>query len=492
MQTRNERKGSTGEHAVVIAGAGPTGLMLACELALARVDVVIVERRADQQLAGLRAGGLHARSVEILDQRGVAERFVAEGQKHKVAPYAHSPLDLSELPSRHNGVLALFQNRIEQLLADWAAELSVPILRARDVTGFTQDDGGVEVALSDGSTLRAQYLVGCDGGRSFVRKHAGIEFPGWEASTSYVIAEVEMHGEPPFGFRRDARGTHALGKLEDGRRVRAVLEEAQVQHGEPSLRELSELLIAIYGSDFGVHSPTWISRFSDAARQAVTYRSGRVLLAGDAAHVHTPMGGQGLNTGVQDAMNLGWKLALVVKGTSPDSLLDSYHAERHPVGARVLRTTMALTALARGDDRSEALRETMAELMGMSEPRRRYAARIAGLDIHYDLGSGHPLLGRRMPDLDVVTERGAERVFTLLYEARPVLLDLGAHLDLGPWADRVRHVTAHHEGGWELPVFGEVSAPAAVLIRPDGHVAWLSDGSDHGLHDALARWFGPA
>jgi 3-(3-hydroxy-phenyl)propionate hydroxylase len=492
MQNQDERNAGTAEHAVVIAGGGPTGLMLACELALARVDVAIVERREDQKLAGLRAGGLHARSLEILDQRGVVERFVSEGQRHQVAPYAHSPLDLSELPSRHNCVLALFQNRIEQLMADWASELAVPIYRARQVTGFTQDDRGVDVALSDGSALRAKYLVGCDGGRSFVRKHAGIDFPGWEASTSYVIAEVEMSAEAPFGFRRDARGTHALGKIEDGKRVRAVLEEARVGHGEPTLRELSELLISIYGSDFGVHSPTWISRFSDAARQAATYRRGRVLLAGDAAHVHTPMGGQGLNTGVQDAMNLGWKLAQVVRGSSPDDLLDTYHTERHAVGARVLRTTMALTALARGDDRTEALRETMGELMRMSEPRKRYAALISGLDIHYDLGSGHPLLGRRMPDLEVVTERGSERVFTLLHEARPVLLNLGARLELTSWADRVRVVAARHEGGWELPVVGTVTAPAAVLIRPDGHVAWVGDGTEQGLREALTTWFGAA
>jgi len=218
-----------------------------------------------------------------------------------------------------------------------------------------------------------------------------------------------------------------------------------------------------------------------------------VLLAGDAAHVHSPVGGQGLNTGVQDAVNLGWKLAQVVHGTSPESLLDSYHSERHPVGARVLRGTMAQTALSRGDDRMDAVRETMSELLKMDEPRKRYAGRMSGLDIHYDLGSGHPLLGRRMPDLDVVTESGPRRVFTLLHDARPVLLDLGepGAFDIGPWADRVQRIAARYAGVWELPVLGAVSAPTAVLIRPDGHVAWVGAGTDDGLRDALTTWFGP-
>jgi hypothetical protein len=236
-----------------------------------------------------------------------------------------------------------------------------------------------------------------------------------------------------------------------------------------------------------------ISRFTDMARQAASYRDRRVLLAGDAAHVHSPVGGQGLNTGVQDAVNLGWKLAQVVNGTSPQSLLDTYHAERHPVGARVLRHTLAQTAVNRGDARTDALRETMSDLMRMEEPRKRYAAMMSGLDIHYDLGEGHPLLGRRMPDLDVVTESGQERVFTLLHDARPVLLDLGepGALDIAPWADRVRRIDARYTGVWELPVLGAVSAPTAVLIRPDGHVAWAGGGTDHGLRDALTTWFGP-
>ncbi len=482
------------EHAVVIAGGGPTGLMLAGELALARVDVCIVERRASQDLAGARAGGLHSRSIEVLDQRGIAERFLSQGKKAQVAGFAGTVLDLSDFPTRHNYGLALFQIHIERILAGWVDELRVPVYRGREVTGFAQDDSGVDIAVADGSSLRAEYLVGCDGGRSVVRKAAGIEFPGWDATTSNLIAEVELAEEPEWGIRRDARGMHGISRMPDGGPVRIMVTEPQVERGsDPTLRDLSEALIAVYGTDYGVHSPTWISRFTDMARQAATYRAGRVLLAGDAAHVHAPDGGQGLNTGVQDAVNLGWKLAQVVKRTSPESLLDSYHAERHPVGARALRNTMASVSLRRPDDRINALRDTIAELLGMDEPRKRFAAMFSGLDIHYDLGAGHPLLGRRMPDLELVTTQGALRVFTLLHAARPVLLNLGepGAFDIAPWADRVQLVDAKYDGTWELPALGAVAAPTAVLIRPDGHVAWVGEQTQAGLTDALARWFGP-
>jgi 3-(3-hydroxy-phenyl)propionate hydroxylase len=486
---------STMTHAVVIAGGGPTGLMLAAELALAGVDVAIVERREHQELAGLRAGGLLARTIEVLDQRGVAERFLSQGKLIRAASFAQIPLDISDLPTRHNYVLALFQNRIEQILADWVAELGVPSYRGREVTGFVQHETGVDVALSDGRSLRAQYLVGCDGGRSLVRKLAGIDFPGWDAATSYLIAEAELAEEAPWGMRQDEKGTYAVGKLDDGKRVRIVLREEQVGRGEPSLRELRDALIGLYGSDFGLHSVTWLSRFSDMARQAASYRARRVLLAGDAAHVHSPMGGQGLNTGVQDAVNLGWKLAQVVRGTSPDSLLDTYHLERHPVAARVLRTTLALTALSRADERTRALSETLSELLRMDEPRRRYAALMWGLDIQYELGSGHPLLGRRMPDLDLLGEHGTKRVFTLLHDARAVLLNVGEpsafDISIAAWAERVRRVDARYSGAWELPVFGQVSPPTAVLIRPDGHVAWVGTNTQDGLLNALNSWFGP-
>ncbi len=482
------------EHAVVISGGGPTGLMLAGELALAGVDVAIVERRASQDLTGSRAGGLHSRTIEVLDQRGIADRFLSQGQVAQVAGFAWIPLDISDFPTRHNYGLALRQNHIERILAGWVGELAVPIYRGREVTGFAQDDTGVDVEVSDGRSLRADYLVGCDGGRSVVRKAAGIEFPGWDPSTSNLIAEVEISEEPEWGLRRDALGIHAFSRLEDGGPVGVMVTEQRLgRTGEPTLRDLSEALIAVYGTDYGIHSPSWISRFTDLARQAASYRKGRVLLAGDASHVHYPAGGQGLNIGVQDAVNLGWKLAQVVNGTSPESLLDTYHAERHPVAARVLQNTMAQVALLRTDDRTNALRETMSELLGMDEPRRRLAAEMSGLNIHYDLGEGHPLLGRRMPDLDLVTSGGPLRVFTLLHDARPVLLNLGepGGFDITPWADRVRLIDAEYVGKWELPVFGGVTAPTAVVIRPDGYVAWVGDGADLGLPDALSTWFGP-
>jgi len=481
------------EHAVVIAGGGPTGLMLAGELALAGVDAVIVERRPSQDLDGLRAGGLHSRTIEVLDQRGIADRFLSQGQVAQVQGFSWIRLDISDFPTRHNYGLALRQNRIERILAGWVSELAVPIYRGREVTGFAQDDTGVHVELSDGQSLRAEYLVGCDGGRSLIRKAAGIEFPGWDPSTSCLIAEVEMDEEPEWGLRRDAIGVQSLSRLEDGRVGVLVTEQHVGQTSEPTLRDLSEALTAVYGTDYGIHSPTWISRFTDMTRQAASYRDRRVLLAGDAAHVHFPTGGQGLNIGVQDAVNLGWKLAQVVKAASPESLLDTYHAERHPVGARVLQNTMAQTALLRPGERIEALRDTMTELLSMDEPRKRMAAMMSGLDIHYDLGEGHPLLGRRMPDLDLVTAKGPLRVFALLHDARPVLLNLGepGGFDITPWADRVQLIDAKCVGTWELPVLGVVTAPNAVLIRPDGYVAWVGDRTHLGLPDALTTWFGP-
>jgi 2-polyprenyl-6-methoxyphenol hydroxylase-like FAD-dependent oxidoreductase len=491
------------EHAVVIAGGGPTGLMLAAELALAKVDVVIVERRPNQELEGPRARGLHARTIEVLEQRGVADRFISEGQKHQASMFTGARF-MSDLPTRHNYVLGLLQKHIERILAGWVDELGVKIYRERDVTGFTQSDIGVDVQLSDGESLRAQYLVGCDGGRSVIRKTAGIEFRGWDASQSWLMAEAEMSEEPKWGFHEDVLGKHAIGKAEGGL-AGVVLTEAQVRtDSEPTLQDIKEALIAVYGTDYGIHNPRWVSRFTDMTRQAATYRDRRVLLAGDAAHVHAPVGGQGLGVGVQDSVNLGWKLAQVVKGISPDSLLDTYHAERHPVAARVLRTNMAQVTLARPGDRMKALRDTMSEVLGLDEPSRRITAMMSGLDIHYDLavipsdardpqsGEPHPLLGRRMPDLDIVTANGPLRVYALLHDARPVLLNLGepGSFDITPWADRVQLIDAKYEGPWELPAIGAVTAPTAVLIRPDGYVAWVGDTTQLGLVDALTTWFG--
>ena len=492
------------EHAVVIAGAGPTGLMLAGELALAKIDVAIVERRISQDLPGSRAGGLQSRTIEILDQRGIADRFLAEGKKAQVAGFAATRLDISDFPTRHPYGIGLWQKHIERILAGWVAELPVRFYRGREVTGFAQHDAGVDISLSDGERLRARYLVGCDGGRSLIRKTAGIDFPGWDPTTSALLAEVEMTEEPPLGIRRTPSGTHALGKVEydirdgevvyeKGGKVGVMLTESEIGTREPTLEDLRQGLIAVYGSDFGIHSPAWMTRFTDMTRQAATYRSGRVMLAGDAAHVHSPVGGQGLNVGVQDAVNLGWKLAQVVKGTSPEDLLDTYHTERHPVAARVLRDTMAQVALMRPDDRIEAVRDIVSELLVMDEPRKRFAARMSGLDIHYDFGEGHLLLGRRMPDLDIVTSSGPIRVYSLLHDARPVLINFGEPgcVSIGPWGDRVQSIDARYDGTWELPAIGMVPAPAAVLIRPDGYVAWVGDFNQTGLTDALTTWFGP-
>jgi len=480
-------------HAVVIVGAGPTGLMLAGELALAGADVAIVERRTSQDIIGQRALGFSSRTIEILDQRGIADRFLSQGQVAQVDGFAWNRLDISDLPTRHPYGLGLAQQRIEHILAGWVGELGVPVYRGREVTGFAQDDTGVDIELSDGRSLRAAYLVGCDGGRSLIRKAADIEFPGWDPSTSCLIAEVGIGEEPEWGIRRDDKGIHSFSRFKDRGPVRVMVTEQHIGHtSEPTLRDLSEALIAVWGTNYGLHDATWISRFTDTTRQAASYRKGRVVLAGDAAHVHFPVGGQGMQTGVQDAVNLGWKLAQVITGTSPERLLDTYHAERYPVAARVLHNTMAQTALTRSNARIDALRETMSELLTMDEPRKRFAAMMSGLDIHYDLGEGHPLLGRRMPDLDLVTADGTIRVFTLLHEARPLLLNLGqpGSFDITPWADRVPVIDATYAGLWELPVFGEVTAPAAVLIRPDGYVAWVGESSNRGLPDALTTWFG--
>jgi 2-polyprenyl-6-methoxyphenol hydroxylase-like FAD-dependent oxidoreductase len=483
------------EHAVVIVGAGPAGMMLAAELALAAVDVVVVERRPDQVLAGSRAGGVGARTVELFDQRGIADRFLAEGQPHQVVMFGGSVLDISGFPTRHPYTLAIFQNRIERIMADWLAELPLAVRYGSEVTGLEQDGGGVDVQLADGTSLRGRYLVGCDGGRSLIRQAAGIEFPGWDPTRSNLIAEVEMPDGPERELRHDATGVHGLHRMEDGTTFRVIVTEQRLQTGSaPTLRTLSEALIAVFGTDFGARNPTWISRFTDATRQAAAYRDERVLLAGDAAHVHYPAGGQGLSLGVQDAVNLGWKLAQVVNGTSPESLLDTYHAERHPVAARTLRHTMALGALQRRDDRMQALVDEVSELAVMDEPRRHIGGLMSGLDIHYDLGEGHPLLGRRVPDLDLSTAGGPLRVFELLHEARPVLLNLGepGSLDPGAWMGRVRLTDAACAAAWELPVIGVVATPAALLIRPDGYVAWVGDGTDRGLAEALATWFGAA
>lgn len=479
------------DHAVIIVGGGPTGLMLGAELKLAGVDVLVVERRQERERIQPGALGLHARTIEILDQRGIADRFLAQGTPMQVAGFAGIRLDISAFPTRHNYGLSLIQKRSEAILLQWAEDLGVPILRGAEVTAIAEDAAGVGVKLGDGAKLRGRYLVGCDGGRSFVRKAAGIGFPGSDPTISHLLAEAELTGEPEFGLRSDAIGTHALSRLEIGK-VAIMVTERSIGRGAPTLDLLREAMVAHYGADYGVHNPTYITRFTDMTRQAQTYRKGRVLLAGDAAHIHYPAGGFGMGIGIEDAVNLGWKLALVVKGAAPDTLLDTYTSERHPVAASLMRYTMASVALSRSDDRSKSLSAVTRELVGMQEASRVTAGRMSGLDVRYDFGDGHPLLGRRMPDLDLVTDAGPSRVYQLLHDARPLLLNFGttASLDLGAWADRVKLVEARHDGNWELPVIGAVSAPMAVQVRPDGHVAWVGEGDEAGLADALARWYG--
>jgi 2-polyprenyl-6-methoxyphenol hydroxylase-like FAD-dependent oxidoreductase len=483
------------EHSVVIAGGGPTGMMLAAELTLAGVDALILERRPNHELDGSRAGGLHSRALELLDQRGVAGRFLAAGYTAQIISFGETKIDISDFPTRHPYGLALWQKHIERIMAEWIWELGVAVRYDQEVVGFEQDDERVEVELADGRKLGARYLVGCDGGRSRVRKAAGIDFPGAEATKSTIVAEAQMADRSGFGLHRGPLGVGGIGPMEGGEALRIVVPEARLETGNaPTLDELRDALFTVYGTDFKVHSPTWISRFTDATRQATSYRAGRVLLAGDATHIHSPMGGQGIPMGMEDAVNLGWKLAQVLKGVSPEGLLDTYEAERRPAVARSLKYTMALNALMRVDPRTEALGDTLAEVTAMDEPRKHLGALASGLGIHYDLGEGHPLLGRRVPDLDLVTATGPTTVYALLHGARPVLLNLGDPdaFDIHDWADRVQIVDARCDEPWELPAIGQVDSPTAVLIRPDGYVAWVGEGTEAGLADALTTWFGAA
>ena len=495
-------------HEVVVVGAGPTGLVLAGELALAGVDVTVVEQRPTTDLVGTRARGFHSRTVEIFDQRGLAERFLAEGTPVQALGFGSTPLDLAGLPTRHPYTLGLAQAPVERILLGWVDELGVPVHRGVEVTGFTQDADGVDVHLADGGTCRTAYLVGADGGRSVVRRAAGIVREGPAPTRSHLLAEVETTREPPWGLRTDELGIHALSPAPGGMSV-LVTEPRLGPATEPTLPDLAVALTAVYGTDFGAHRPRWISRFTDTTRQAAAYRAGRALIAGDAAHVHPPTGGQGIGLGVEDAVNLGWKLAQVVRGHSPATLLDTYQAERHPATRRVLANVLTQAMLQRGDARTIALGEALAELTAGEQAQRRLAGLLSGLDVRHHPGSSpassadaHPVLGRRVPDLDLDLETGddpaATRVHALLRAARWVLLDLGEPgvLDVADRTDRVEHVRARATsadtgtGTWELPVVGEVPAPPAVLVRPDGHVAWVGDGTSAGLRETLAAWCG--
>ncbi|MFG2312768.1 FAD-dependent monooxygenase [Streptomyces sp. NPDC048566] len=491
---------------VVIAGAGPTGLMLACELRLAGVDVIVAERLAERT-GESRAGGIHSRTLEVLDQRGILDRFLDEGELQPVGHFSGLYLDFEEAESRHPYPLMILQSAIERLLEERAAELGVRVRRSSAVSAIAQDAHGVRVTLEtegdEAVTLRARYLVGCDGGRSTVRKLAGIDFPGTEATMTALIGDVELPDLPEdyVWIRRCAGGDYSAIAFEPGwyRVITSEYDRVADRDEAPTFEQLRASLVRLAGTDFGMRAPRWISRFNDAARQADRYRSGRVLLAGDAAHIHFPAGGQGLNMGVQDAVNLGWKLASVVRGRAPESLLDSYHAERHPVAERVLNNTRAQSALARPGPQSDALREVFGSLMVFDDVNRHLRHMLTALDLRYPADDGHVLSGRRVPDADLKSPQGATAVSELLHAGRPVLLDLGAGAAVRAagedWGDRLDVVEARSEDEhWFVPAVGEIPAPAALLIRPDGHVAWATgDGTPDtaALRRALTTWFGP-
>ncbi|WP_228982046.1 rifampin monooxygenase [Streptomyces sp. DH12] len=473
---------------VLVVGAGPTGLMLACELRLAGVRVVVLEKLTEPTTQS-RGRGLHARSVELTDQRGLLDRFLAVSEKFQVGGLFGGIVKPwpDGLDTAHPYGLATPQTVTERLLGERARELGAEVRRGCEVVGLDQDDDGVTVGLADGTSLRSRYLVGCDGGRSAVRGLLGVGFPGEPATVETLLGDMELTEDPAtvaavveevrrtqlrFGAVPDVDGQAGVYRL-----VVPAEGVAEDRTAAPTPEEFRQRLRAVAGTDFGAHSPRWLSRFGDATRQAERYRVGRVLLAGDAAHVHPPTGGQGLNLGIQDAFNLGWKLAAEVGGRAPEGLLDTYHAERHPVGAAVLANTRAQMTLLGTGPGATALRELFAELMDFEEVNRYVTGMITAVDVRYDLGEGHELLGRRLRDVKL--ERG--RLYELMHDGRGILLDRTGRLSAAGWEDRVHHV---------VDAGGEPDVPA-LLLRPDGHVAWVGEDGQ-GLLDALSRWFGAA
>jgi 2-polyprenyl-6-methoxyphenol hydroxylase-like FAD-dependent oxidoreductase len=468
---------------VIICGGGPTGMMLACELRLHDVDVLVLEKEAEPSRL-VRSLGLHPRSIEIMDQRGLLDRFLAHGQKYPAAG-RFAGIDRpwpTDLDTAHGYILGIPQPATDRLLAERAAELGAEIRRGHEVTGLEQDAGGVTAELADGTRLRAHWLVGCDGGRSQVRRLLGVAFPGEPAQTEWLLGELDVTTPPDelAAVVDEVRKTHrgfGIGPAGNGHH-RAVVPAATVAEDRttpPTLEELRTQLRTYAGTDFGVHSPRWLSRFTDATRLAERYRAGRVFLAGDAAHVHPPLGGQGLNLGIQDAFNLGWKLAAEVNGWAPEALLDSYHTERHPAGADVLDTTRAQAELISPDPGPQSVRRLLTELMGFEDVNRYLIERVTGIGLRYDFGEGGVLIGRRLRDLHL--SRG--RLYELMREGRGLLLDQTGALSVAGLEDRVDHV---------VDVSDELDVPA-VLLRPDGHVAWAGDDQGGAL-DALTRWFG--
>ncbi|WP_432138999.1 MULTISPECIES: rifampin monooxygenase [unclassified Streptomyces] len=470
---------------VIVAGGGPTGLMLAAELRLHGVRVVVLERD-EEPTKVVRALGLHVRSIEVMDQRGLLDRFLALGTRYEVGGF-FAAIDKGwpeRMDTAHGYTLGIPQTLTDRLLSEHAVEVGAEIRRGSEVVGLSQDEEGVTVELADGGRLRCRYLVGCDGGRSTVRKLLGVAFPGEPSRVETLLGEMEVTAsqetltavmaevrktQKRFGLMPLGEGAYRVVVPADG-----VAEDRTVP---PTLQDFRRRLRAVAGTDFGVHSPRWLSRFGDATRLAERYRSGRVLLAGDAAHVHPPTGGQGLNLGIQDAFNLGWKLAAEVAGWAPEGLLDSYHTERHPVAADVLDNTRAQMQLMSTEPGAQAVRRLVAELMDIEEVNRRLIEKVTAIGVRYDFGDGHELLGRRLRDVRL--KQG--RLYELLRTGRGLLLDQTGRLSAEGWADRVDHV---------VDVSEELAAPA-VLLRPDGHVAWAGEDQRE-LLDRLPTWFGPA
>ncbi|MEU9736701.1 rifampin monooxygenase [Streptomyces sp. NPDC048002] len=471
---------------VIVAGGGPTGLMLACELRLHGVRVVVLEKEP-RPAAYVRALGLHVRSIEVMDQRGLLDRFLAHGTRYPVGGFfAAIPKPVPEgLDTAHPYVLGIPQPVTDRLLAERAVELGAEVRRGSEVVGLSQDEHGVTAELADGTRLGARYLVGCDGGRSTVRKLLGVGFPGEPARVETLLGEMEV-GVPPETVaavvaevnRTQKRfGATPFGEVGVYRVVVPAEGVAEDRAVPPTLDEFKRQLRAFAGTDLGVHAPRWLSRFGDATRQAERYRVGRVLLAGDAAHIHPPTGGQGLNLGIQDAFNLGWKLAAAVNGWAPEGLLDSYHDERHPVAADVLDNTRAQMELMSTEPGARAVRRLVSELMDIDEVNRYLIEKITAIGVRYDVGEGPALLGRRLRDMPL---KGG-RLYSLTHTGRGLLLDSTGRLSVAGWDDRVDHVV---DTGEELDV-------PAVLLRPDGHVAWAGDDQEE-LLARLAGWFGAA